>query len=67
MKLRQPLKITSLSKETHDHRNRMIVGLPLYRDPDWMDLNKTFTLDTGKASIPLIPSLLFENPGALSV
>ncbi|KIL58710.1 hypothetical protein M378DRAFT_170261 [Amanita muscaria Koide BX008] len=32
----------------------MIVGLPLYRDPDWMDLNKTFTLDTGKASIPLI-------------
>ncbi|KIL59590.1 hypothetical protein M378DRAFT_1001194 [Amanita muscaria Koide BX008] len=32
----------------------MIVGLPLYRDPDWMDLNKRFTLDTGNASIPLI-------------
>ncbi|KIL55817.1 hypothetical protein M378DRAFT_17604 [Amanita muscaria Koide BX008] len=33
---------------------RILVGLPLYRDPDWMDLDKRFTLDTGKASIPLI-------------
>ncbi|KIL56017.1 hypothetical protein M378DRAFT_173089, partial [Amanita muscaria Koide BX008] len=53
----------------------MIVGLPLYRDPDWMDLNKRFTLDMVKASVLLlsinlscpVPSLLFENPGALSV
>ncbi|KAM6503706.1 Cytochrome P450 [Amanita muscaria] len=40
--------------------NRMLVGLPLCRDPDWMDLNKRFTLDMVKASIVLtvIPATL---------
>ncbi|KAM6503735.1 hypothetical protein JOM56_000678, partial [Amanita muscaria] len=33
--------------------NRMLVGLPLCRNSDWMKLNKSFTLDLVKSSIIL--------------
>ncbi|KAI6042740.1 cytochrome P450 [Pisolithus marmoratus] len=44
--------------------NRVFVGLPLCRDPDWIDLNSRFAVDVGRdASIlnmfpdPLVPSV----------
>ncbi|KIL65456.1 hypothetical protein M378DRAFT_162080 [Amanita muscaria Koide BX008] len=33
--------------------NRMLVGLPLCRDPDWIDLNKQFTIDLVTSAIVL--------------
>ncbi|KIL60262.1 hypothetical protein M378DRAFT_26590 [Amanita muscaria Koide BX008] len=40
--------------------NRMFVGLPLCRDPDWLELNKNFTIDVAKSAIFLnfVPSAL---------
>ncbi|KAF8549777.1 cytochrome P450 [Imleria badia] len=40
--------------------NRMFVGLPLCRDPDWIDLNIRYTIDVvkGAAILILFPKLL---------
>ncbi|KAF9233835.1 cytochrome P450 [Melanogaster broomeanus] len=53
--------------------NRAFVGLPLCRDPDWIDLNLRFTLDAFKASViigffpnfmtPLVAPLVTTAPG----
>ncbi|KAM6489258.1 Cytochrome P450 [Amanita muscaria] len=34
--------------------NRMLVGLPLCRNPDWIDLNKRFTIDLVTSAIVLL-------------
>ncbi|KAF8697276.1 hypothetical protein AX14_001384, partial [Amanita brunnescens Koide BX004] len=41
--------------------NRMLVGLPLCRDPDYLELNKRFTIDLIKASyiINMVPPILY--------
>ncbi|KAF8721159.1 hypothetical protein AX14_010511 [Amanita brunnescens Koide BX004] len=40
--------------------NRMLVGLPLCRDPDYLELNKQFTIDLVKASyiLNIVPPIL---------
>ncbi|KIL64963.1 hypothetical protein M378DRAFT_162532 [Amanita muscaria Koide BX008] len=47
--------------------NRMFVGLPLCRNPDWLELNKNFTIDVAKMAIFLnfVPSALKPFAGSL--
>ncbi|EGN93634.1 hypothetical protein SERLA73DRAFT_189361 [Serpula lacrymans var. lacrymans S7.3] len=55
--------------------NRLFVGLPLCRDPDWMDLNIKFTLDVVKGGMiinlfpafmaPLVAKFLTSVPGSI--
>ncbi|KAG8219264.1 cytochrome P450 [Butyriboletus roseoflavus] len=54
------LALRSMQKVVCRTSNRIFVGLPLCRDPDWIDLNIQYTLDVvkGAAIIRRFPQLL---------
>ncbi|KAF8549780.1 cytochrome P450 [Imleria badia] len=52
--------LSSVQKVVCRTSNRVFVGLPLCRDPDWIDLNIRYTIDVvkGAATLGLFPNLL---------